>query len=98
MKARGAILQNEFPPDLFFAQLDLARSYRNIGDRERALSEYQNLVRLLENADDIPVFNQARSEAEQFGSEIKPVTRIFIRPSYYAGYTIQCFRGGGCYE
>jgi serine/threonine protein kinase/Tfp pilus assembly protein PilF/TolB-like protein len=98
LKARGAILQNEFPPDLFFAQLDLARSYRNIGDRERALSEYQNLVRLLENADDIPVFNQARSEAEQFGSEIKPVTRIFIRPSYYAGYTIQCFRGGGCYE
>jgi serine/threonine protein kinase/Tfp pilus assembly protein PilF len=98
LEARGAILQNEFPPDLFFAQLDLARSYRNIGDRERALSQYKNLFRLLENADDIPAFSQARREAEQFGSETKPLTKIFGRPSHYAGYTIHCFEAGGCYD
>ena len=85
LKARGAILQNEFPPDLFFAQLDLARSYRNIGDRERALSQYQILIRLLENADDIPVFSQARREAEQFGLEAKPITQIVVRPCHDAG-------------
>jgi eukaryotic-like serine/threonine-protein kinase len=69
---RGEILQNEFAPDLFYAHLQLARAYRTINDRDDALVHYQHLLRLLQNADEIPLFNQARREAEQYTSGVRP--------------------------
>ena len=64
--AQGEILENEFPPDLVFAHLELARAYRTLNDRNRALSHYKDLLRLLQDADDLPTFRQAKGEAEQF--------------------------------
>jgi tetratricopeptide (TPR) repeat protein len=69
--AQGEILENEFPPDLVFAHLELARAYRTMNDRNRALSHYQDLLRLLQDADNLPTFRQAKGEAAQFTSEIK---------------------------
>jgi serine/threonine protein kinase/tetratricopeptide (TPR) repeat protein len=69
--AQGEILQNEFPPDLLFAHLELARAYRTLKDRDRALSHYRDFLRLLQHADDLPVFRHAKGEAEQFASETK---------------------------
>jgi tetratricopeptide (TPR) repeat protein len=94
LEAEGAILHHEFPPDLFFAHLELARAYRTMKDRDRALSHYQDVLRLLQNADDIPLFNQAKREAEQFGSETKPLTKMFLRRSHQTGYTTGYFQGG----
>ena len=94
LEAQGAILHHEFPPDLFFAHLELARAYRTMKDRDRALSHYQDVLRLLQNADDIPLFNQAKREAEQFGSETKPLTKMFLRRSHQTGYTTGYFQGG----
>jgi serine/threonine protein kinase/tetratricopeptide (TPR) repeat protein len=97
LAARGEILQNEFPPDLLFAHLQLARAYHTLGDRDRALLHYQALLRLLQNADHIPIFDQARLEAEQFASQTKPLTRMFLSPSHPKSYTVGYSQGGGCY-
>ena len=69
---RGAILRYGFPPDLFIAHLELARAYRTLRDWHHALSEYQELIRLLQNADGAPIFQQAKREAGQFVSEASP--------------------------
>jgi tetratricopeptide (TPR) repeat protein len=68
----GEILHGDFAPDLLFAHLGLARAYRNMNERGRALAQYQELLRLLQNGDEIPVFDQARREAQEFASEARP--------------------------
>jgi tetratricopeptide (TPR) repeat protein len=98
LSATGEILRSDFPPDLLLAHLQLARAYHTLGDPDRALSHYQELLRLLRNADDIPIFHQAKREAEQFASEIKPLTKMFLRPSHRTSYTAGYVRGGECYE
>ncbi len=75
--AQGEILKNEFPPDLLFAHLELARAYRTMKDRDRALSHYKDFLRLLQHADDLPVFRYAKREAEQFASETKTLAQMF---------------------
>ena len=95
---QGDVLHHEFPPDLFLAHLQLARAYRAINDRNDAFVHYQHLIRMLQNADDIPVYNLTKREAAQFGSEVKPVTRMFLTPSKPERYTGRYFRGGRCYE
>jgi serine/threonine protein kinase/tetratricopeptide (TPR) repeat protein len=73
---QGEILHHEFPPDLFVAHLQLARAYRAINDSNHALVHYQQLLRLLQNADDIPLFSQAKREAQQFAFEASPAKNL----------------------
>src|SRR5262249_14810979 len=94
LEIRGEILQNEFAPDLFFAHLQLARAYRAINQRDGALSHYRDLMRLLQHADDIPAFNQARREAQQYTSEVPPLAKMFLRPSHESSYTTGYLQGG----
>jgi eukaryotic-like serine/threonine-protein kinase len=97
LASTGEILHGDFAPDLLFAHLGLARAYRAMNERDRALVHYQDLLRLLQNADEIPVFNQARREAEEFASEPRPDENL-SGASQQPGYTTRCFREGGCYE
>jgi serine/threonine protein kinase/tetratricopeptide (TPR) repeat protein len=85
LDARGDILRYGFPPDLFFAHLQLARAYRAMNNRDSALAQYNELLRLLQNADDVPTFRQAKQEAEQFASQTSPLSQIFLRPNYLSG-------------
>jgi hypothetical protein len=39
-----------------------------MNDRKRALVHYKDLLRLLQDADNLPIFRQAKGEAEQFAS------------------------------
>jgi tetratricopeptide (TPR) repeat protein len=96
--AQGEILENEFPTDLLFAHLELARASRKMKDRSGALSRYKDFLRLLRHADDLPIFQQAKREAEQFASETKPLTEMFHTPSHGNGYTTGHIQIGGCYE
>jgi tetratricopeptide (TPR) repeat protein len=75
--AQGEILENDFPPDVLFAHLELARAYRTMKDRDRALSHYKDFLRLLQHADDLPVFLHAKREAEQFASQTKTLAQMF---------------------
>jgi eukaryotic-like serine/threonine-protein kinase len=96
--AQGEILENDFPPDLLVAHLELARAYRTMKNRSRALSHYQDFLRLWQHADDLPMLRQAKREAEQLTSETKPLTEMFHTPSHGNSYTTRHIQVGGCYE
>lgn len=65
LASRGAILQNEFPPDLALAHLQLARAYRQVNNISQARSHYQALFNLWQQADDLPIRRFAAREYQQ---------------------------------
>jgi tetratricopeptide (TPR) repeat protein len=94
LAAKGDILHHEFPLDVLTAHLELARAYRALKDQNRALSHYQEVVRLLRNADDIPSFREAKREAEQFASAGQQPSKTFLRPSHPMGLHYALLHGG----
>ena len=58
----GEILQDSFPADWVVAHLELGRVYYRSGDLARARSEYEEFFRIWQNADELPVRQQALHE------------------------------------
>lgn len=58
----GEILQDSFPADWVVAHLELGRVYYRAGDLARARSEYEEFFRIWQNADELPVRQEALHE------------------------------------
>ncbi len=71
---KGEILQDDFPPDLACAHLQLARVYRQINNREIARSHYEEVLRVWQHADGLPLLKYAKSELEELTPEVRPGT------------------------
>jgi len=65
LEDRGEILQDSFPADWVVAHLELGRVYYRVGDLARARSEYEEFFRIWQNADDLPVRQQALHEWQE---------------------------------
>jgi len=62
LEDRGEILQDSFPADWVVAHLELGRVYHRLGDLARARGEYEEFFRIWQNADELPVRQQALHE------------------------------------
>jgi len=67
---RGEILQNEYPPDLVIAHLQLARAYRQMHRPDAARAHYEQILHMWEHADDLPVLREARRESQETSAEV----------------------------
>jgi eukaryotic-like serine/threonine-protein kinase len=65
LAAQGEVLQNGFPPDLVVAHFELARLYRELGNRPQARAHYQAVLHLWRHADDLPIVRLAARELPQ---------------------------------
>jgi eukaryotic-like serine/threonine-protein kinase len=65
LEDRGEILQDSFPADCVLAHLELGRIYHRLGDLARARSEYEEFFRIWQNADELPVRQQALREWQE---------------------------------
>ena len=62
---KGEILQYGYPPDLVFAHLQLARAYGQLNNRDLARSHYEEILRMWQNADALPLVRDARRELQE---------------------------------
>ena len=69
LEDRGEILQDSFPADWVVAHLELGRVYRGLGDLARARNEYEEFFRIWQNADELPVRQQALREWQEITGE-----------------------------
>ncbi len=65
LEDRGEILQDSFPGDWVVAHLELGRVYYGTGDLAKARSEYEEFFRIWQNADELPVRQQALYEWQE---------------------------------
>jgi hypothetical protein len=65
LEDRGEILQDSFPGDWVVAHLELGRVYDGIGDLATARSEYEEFFRIWQNADELPLRQQAFHDWQQ---------------------------------
>jgi tetratricopeptide (TPR) repeat protein len=65
LEDRGEILQDYFPADWVAAHLELGRVYRQQNDLAKARSEYEEFFRIWQNADELPVRQQALREWQE---------------------------------
>jgi tetratricopeptide (TPR) repeat protein len=63
--ARGAVLQNEFPPDLVAAHLNLARLFVRRGETRTAEEHYRKVLELWSDADQMSLRRAAAQELRQ---------------------------------
>jgi len=71
LEDRGEILQDYFPGDWVVAHVELGRVYRQLGDVAKARSEYEEFLRIWQQADDLPVRQQALSEWHEIVREMQ---------------------------
>ena len=71
LEDRGEILQDYFPGDWVVAHVELGRVYRRLGDLAKARSEYEEFLRIWQQADDVPVRQQALSEWHEIVREMQ---------------------------
>jgi tetratricopeptide (TPR) repeat protein len=64
LEDRGEILQDSFPADWVVAHLQLARVYR-VHDLTKGRTEYEEFLRIWQNADDLAVRQQALHEWQE---------------------------------
>jgi serine/threonine protein kinase/Tfp pilus assembly protein PilF len=62
---RGEILQDSFPADWVVARLELGRVLNRLGDNARARKEYQEFFQIWQDADDLPIRQQALLEWQE---------------------------------
>jgi tetratricopeptide (TPR) repeat protein len=67
LEDRGEILQDSFPADWVVAHFQLARVYR-VRDITKARSEYEEFLRIWQNADDLALRQQAVHEWQEMTS------------------------------
>jgi tetratricopeptide (TPR) repeat protein len=72
LRDKGEILQNDFPPDLAYAHLQLARLYRQMNNRDLARSHYEELLRMWQHADALPLLRDAKREVQELNLESRP--------------------------
>src|SRR5690242_7076690 len=65
LAAQGDVLHSGFPPDLVVAHFELARLYRELGNRPQARAHYQAVLHLWAHADDSPMVHFAARELPQ---------------------------------
>jgi tetratricopeptide (TPR) repeat protein/predicted Ser/Thr protein kinase len=65
LEDRGEILQDSFPADWVVAHLELGRGYHRVGDLARARSEYEEFLRIWQDADELPVRQLALHEWQE---------------------------------
>jgi tetratricopeptide (TPR) repeat protein len=65
LEDRGEILQDSFPVDWVVAHLELGRVYYRLGNLAKARSEYEEFFRIWQNADELPVRQQALHEWQE---------------------------------
>ncbi|MGB8772918.1 MAG: tetratricopeptide repeat protein, partial [Terriglobales bacterium] len=66
------LLQNDFPPDLVYAHLQLARAYRQMNNRDLARTHYEEVLQMWQHADELPLLSDARRELQALTLEIHP--------------------------
>jgi len=71
LEDRGEILQDYFPGDWVVAHVELGRVYRQLGDVAKARSEYEEFLRIWQQADDLPVRQQALGERHEIVREMQ---------------------------
>lgn len=62
--AKGQILRHDCAADWVLAHLELARVYRELGDRENALNDYEKFLKLWAHADPLPLVEAAKRESQ----------------------------------
>ena len=67
---RGEILQDYFPADWVEAHLELGRVYQRLEDLAKARSEYEEFLRIWQDADSLPVRRQAVQELQQMTGKV----------------------------
>jgi tetratricopeptide (TPR) repeat protein len=68
------ILQNNFPPDLASANLQLARAYRLLNNRDLARSHYEEVLQMWQHPDGLLLIKNAKRELEELTLEVRPRT------------------------
>ncbi len=68
LEDRGEILQDSFPADWVVAHLQLARVY-GVHDLAKTRSEYEEFLRIWQNADELPLRQQALHEWQEMTSK-----------------------------
>ncbi|HZQ70156.1 MAG TPA: protein kinase [Terriglobales bacterium] len=69
LEARGALLQNGFPPDLPLIYLELGRVSRQLNDLHSARSYYNQALGFWRNGDDLKAFRDAASELKNLETQ-----------------------------
>lgn len=69
LDARGEILQDGFPPEWILAHLELARIQSRMNNREAARDNYQRFLQIWQQADAIPISEEATREWNQLIKE-----------------------------
>ena len=64
---KGEILQSGCPLDVAIAHLELARTYRQLNQRDLARQHYEETLRIWQRADDFPLVQDARREFRDVG-------------------------------
>jgi tetratricopeptide (TPR) repeat protein len=71
LEDRGEILQDYFPADWVVAHMELGRVYRQVADLGKARGEYEEFLRIWQQADDLPARQQAISEWQEIVREVR---------------------------
>jgi tetratricopeptide (TPR) repeat protein len=72
LRRKGEILQFGFPPDLAFAQLQLARAYHETNQLDLARSHYESVLRMWQPADALPLVTDAKRELQDLLLQLSP--------------------------
>jgi tetratricopeptide (TPR) repeat protein len=87
LNARGEVLQEGFPADLVFAELQLARIHKRLGDVAAARQQYEEVLQRWQHSDD---FRQRREAAREMQVLIRGSERLSVlHPTAHAGLSSQ---------
>jgi len=71
---QGQILQSGFPVDLANAHLELARTYRQLNERDLARKQYLDVIRMWQHADQLKSLREAKEEFRDLATEASSPT------------------------
>lgn len=70
---KGEILQDDFPPELAYAQLELAADYRLLGNSDLARTHYEEVLQMWQHADELPALKHAQRELQSLAPRVRSV-------------------------
>ena len=74
LRRKGEVLQDDFPPDLVLAQLQLARVCLAMNNPNLARDHYEEVLRMWQHADELPPLMDARRELKKLSLASRPGT------------------------